>query len=181
MLIGAVERVIIIGSAGSGKSTLAQQLGDKLHLPVVHLDKYYWKPNWVPTPNEEWDRIVEAFTSEDHWIIDGNYSRTMDIRMKRADLIIFLDMPRWLCLYRILKRRIMYHKKTRPDMNDGCQEKIDYEFFKWVWNYRKRSRKGTLDKLEQVNDQQQVIIARNRKDVSEILSRIIVSTIHPEK
>jgi adenylate kinase family enzyme len=164
--------VIILGSAGSGKSTLSQKLSVILSLPVIHLDKYFWMPNWVQTPNEEWDKIVEDFTMEEQWIIDGNYSRTMDIRIKRADLIIYLDMPRWLCLYQIFKRRIMYHKKTRPDMNEECPEKIDFEFVKWVWNYRRRSRIKTLEKLDQVKNQKEVIILKSRKQVDEFINRL---------
>jgi adenylate kinase family enzyme len=167
-----MNRVIVIGSAGSGKSTLSQKLSKILNLPVIHLDKYFWKPNWVQTPNEEWDMLVEDFTMEEQWIIDGNYSRTMDMRIKRADLIIYLDMPRWLCLYRVLKRRLMYHKKTRPDMNEECPEKIDFEFVKWVWNYRKRSRMKTLEKLDQVKNQKDVIIVKSRKQIDEFINRL---------
>ena len=167
-----MNRVMIIGSAGSGKSTLAQKLSNILNLPVIHLDKYYWKSNWVPTPNDEWDTIVEQFAMEEQWIMDGNYSRTLDIRLSQVDLIIYLDMPRWLCLYRIIKRRVMYHKKTRPDMNEQCEEKIDYEFIKWVWNYRKRSRKSTLEKLDQVKDNKEVMIVNNRKQVDDVLIRL---------
>ncbi|WP_306795338.1 AAA family ATPase [Cohnella sp. GbtcB17] len=101
-----MNRILIIGSAGSGKSTLSQRISEELKLPVIHLDKYYWKPNWVPTPNEEWDNFVIEATNQEQWIMDGNYTRTLDLRLKRADTVIFLDLSRWLCLYRIIKRRI---------------------------------------------------------------------------
>ncbi|AJS61499.1 DNA topology modulation protein [Paenibacillus sp. IHBB 10380] len=167
-----MKRILVIGSGGSGKSTLSQRLSNILDIPVIHLDTYFWNPNWVPKTNEEWDKIVEQFTNEDHWIIDGNYSRTMDIRIKKADLIIFLDMPRFLCIYRIIKRRIMYHKKTRPDMNEECPEKLDWEFIKWVWNYRRRSRMNTIKKLDQIKEHQQVIIVKTRKQVNELIERL---------
>ncbi|TCZ71832.1 DNA topology modulation protein [Paenibacillus albiflavus] len=167
-----MNRILVIGSGGSGKSTLSQKLSKILNLPVIHLDTYFWNPNWIPKPNDEWDMLVEQFTNKDQWIIDGNYSRTMDIRIKKADLIIFLDMPRLLCIYRIIKRRIMYHKKTRPDMNKECPEKIDWEFVKWVWNYRKRSRMNTIKKLEQIRENQQVIIIKTRKQVDQLIDRL---------
>ncbi|AJY76195.1 DNA topology modulation protein [Paenibacillus beijingensis] len=167
-----MNRVLVLGSAGSGKSTLSQKLGTILDLPVIHLDSYYWKPNWVSTSNEEWDQIVEELTMKDQWIMNGNYSRTMDIRIKRADMIIFLDMPMLLCIYRVIKRRLMYHKKTRPDMNEGCPEKLDWEFFKWVWNYRKRSRMGTLHKLEQVKKDKQIIIVKTKKQINELMNTL---------
>ncbi|MFS0727664.1 DNA topology modulation protein [Paenibacillus sp. 1P07SE] len=167
-----MSRILILGSGGSGKSTLAQRLSRILDLPVIHLDRYYWKADWVPTPNEEWDQMVEHFTFEQRWIMDGNYSRTMDLRIKHADVIIYLDLPTWLCLYRILKRRIMYHKKTRPDMNEACPEKIDWPFLKWVWNYRKRSRTNTITKLEQVKNKKQVILLKSRNEVQALLNHI---------
>ncbi|WP_042209584.1 P-loop NTPase family protein, partial [Paenibacillus durus] len=72
-----MNRILVIGSGGSGKSTLSQKLSKILNIPVIHLDAHFWNANWVPTPNDEWDQIVEKFTNEDQWIIDGNYSRTL--------------------------------------------------------------------------------------------------------
>ncbi len=143
-----------------------------LDLPVVHLDTYYWNADWVPKPNEEWNKIVEQFINEEHWIMDGNYSRTMDIRINKADLIIFLDMPRLLCIYRIIKRRIIYHKKSRPDMNQECPEKLDWDFVKWVWNYRKKGRVNTIKKLEQINGRKEVVILRTRKEMDEFIGKV---------
>lgn len=167
-----MNRILVIGSAGSGKSTLSRKLHYILDLPVVHLDTYYWNADWVPKPNEEWNNIVEQFINEEHWIMDGNYSRTMDIRINKADLIIFLDMPRLLCIYRIIKRRIIYHKKTRPDMNQECPEKLDWDFVKWVWNYRKKGRVNTIKKLEQIKGRKEVVILRTRKEMDEFIGKV---------
>lgn len=170
-----MNRILVIGSAGSGKSTLSRKLHYILDLPVIHLDTYFWNANWVPKSNEDWERIIEQFTNEEQWIMDGNYSKTMDMRISRADLIIFLDMPRFLCIYRIIKRRMMYHKKSRPDMNQECEEKLDWEFMKWVWNYRKRSRVNTIKKLEEIKGHKEVVILRTRKEVEEFINRRIFS------
>lgn len=167
-----MNRILVIGSAGAGKSTLSQQLSKVFNLPLIHLDRYYWKPNWIPTSNVEWDQFVIETASLEQWIMDGNYSRTLDLRVKRADVIIFLDMPRILCIYRIIKRRIKYHGKTRPDLNEECPEKLDWAFFIWVWNYKKRSGKKILDKLERVKDQKEVIIVSTRKQVKELLNSV---------
>lgn len=167
-----MKRIMIVGSAGSGKSTLAQQLGKHYELPVIHLDKHYWLANWTPRANDEWDSIVQQFVQQEKWIIDGNYSRTMDARLNRAEQVIYLDMPRWLCLYRIFKRRIMYHKKSRPDMNENCQEKLDLEFVKWVWNYRKRNRVHTLQKLKEAAGRSEVIILKSRREVMQFVDTL---------
>lgn len=167
-----MNRILVIGSAGSGKSTLSRQLGESLRLPVVHLDRYYWKPNWIPTPNEEWDQFVIEASNQEQWIMDGNYTRTLDLRLRRADAVLFLDMPRWLCIYRILKRRIQYNGKTRPDLNEECTEKIDWAFFKWVWNYRKRSRAKVIETLESVKEHKVVVMVKTRKQAKEFIERI---------
>ncbi|AIQ42215.1 DNA topology modulation protein [Paenibacillus sp. FSL R5-0912] len=164
-----MNRILILGSGGSGKSTLARQVGGLLHLPVVHLDALFWNPDWIPTPDEEWDGLVRQYTEQEQWIIDGNYSKTMDMRIRRADVIIFLDLPRLLCMYRIVKRRLMYHNQTRPDMNEGCPEKLDFAFVKWVWSYKTRSRDNTIARLRQAGAHQQVITVTSRRQVKALI------------
>ena len=161
---------MIIGSGGAGKSTLARQLGEALQLPVHHLDAYYWRPGWDPTPNEEWELFQENLVREESWIIDGNYGRTLDIRMKRADVIILLDFSRWITVYRVIKRRIMYHGKTRPDLNEDCPESLDFEFIKWVWNFRKTRIPGIIQKLRKYNDKK-IIILKSPKEVRTFVDR----------
>ncbi|MEK3910098.1 hypothetical protein [Paenibacillus sp. FSL H7-0331] len=87
----------------------------------------HWKPGWVPTPEDEWYQYQQELTQKDEWIIDGNYGRTLDIRLAEADTIIFFDLSRWITTYRIIKRRIQYHGKTRPDLTEGCPEQLDLQ------------------------------------------------------
>ena len=141
------KRIMVLGSAGSGKSTLAIRLGELTGLPVIHLDRLFWNPGWVETPNDEMEQKMIAAASGESWIIDGNYTRAFDYRIERADSIIFIDFSRYFCIYRVLKRRIQNRGKTRYDLAEGCIEKIDWEFLKWIWNYPKRSRKNTLEKI----------------------------------
>lgn len=93
----------MIGSGGSGKSTFSRRLGEITGLPVIHLDKLHWRPNWTPTPADEWREMVQTEIDREAWIMDGNFGGTREMRMKAADTIIMLDVPRWLCLYRIVK------------------------------------------------------------------------------
>lgn len=167
-----MKRIIIIGSAGAGKSTLTRRLSHILNVPIIHLDRYYWQPNWVATPNEEWDQRVIQFTYEDSWIMDGNYSRTLDLRLERADTVIFLDLPRLLCLYRIIKRRLQYNGRTRPDLNEQCPEKLDWAFIGWVWNYKHRSRPHLVKKLDALKSEKQIYWVKTRKEAAQFLERM---------
>jgi adenylate kinase family enzyme len=99
----------------SGKSTFARELGQRLGLPVTHLDALYWRPGWVAPPLEEWRAQVRQVAERDSWIIDGNYSDTIDLRFARADTIIFLDLPRRTYLRRVLLRTLRYRGQIRPD------------------------------------------------------------------
>lgn len=176
-----MKRLLILGSSGSGKSTLSKKLGQFYHLPVIHLDAYYWKPGWVQPADEEWAVIAGELAAGDEWIIDGNYSGTIDLRIDRADTIIFLDMPTLLCLYRVLKRRLKYHGKTRPDMNEECPEKIDWAFLKWVWNFKHRSRMKLLNRLEAVKEDKEIIILKGRSEVKKYLKNLKGEAISRER
>lgn len=136
-----MRRVLIIGSSGAGKSTLARRLAPHLGLPVIHLDRHYWKPGWQPTPEAEWRDCVSQLVKGDTWIMDGNYSGTLDLRFPAADTIIDLDFPTALCLARVFKRHWMYPRRGRPDMADGCPERrFNLSFYHWVLFFRKTSR-----------------------------------------
>jgi adenylate kinase family enzyme len=166
-----MKKVIVIGSGGSGKSTFSRQLGAITGFPVVHLDALFWKPGWTPTPKDEWANVVRREIEKPEWIIDGNFGGTREMRMRAADTIIMLDLPRWLCMYRIFKRLAMFYNQKRPDMAVGCNEKIDREFIMWVWNYRTRSRERALEEIRSQTDKD-VVILETRRKVAEYLDRI---------
>jgi adenylate kinase family enzyme len=140
-----VQRVAVVGPGGAGKSTFARQLGARTGLPVVHLDQLYWRPGWDPTPDDEWREIVAGLVRADAWIIDGNYSRTFDLRAQRADTVVLLDYPPAGNLVRALRRTIGSY--GRAVQAPGCPEHLDFEFLRWIATYRRRSRPRVLAHL----------------------------------
>lgn len=163
-----MEKIIVVGCGGAGKSTFSRELSNKLDIPVYHLDKLFWNEGWIETPKAEFNKKIEKVINKDKWIIDGNYIRTIDIRAKKADTIIFINMPTYICLYRIFKRRFMYRRKSRPDMAEGCPEGIDIEFFKWVLSYNKKIRPEILKKLS-LYKEKDIIILNGKKEVRKFL------------
>ena len=167
-----VNKVVIIGSGGAGKSTFSRKLSEAIGVRVYHLDCLFWKPGWVSTPRDEWVELQREVIEQDSWIIDGNYGGTLDIRLQAADTIIFLDLPRWLCMYRIIKRYFQYRKGGRPDITEGCLENLNLEFVKWVWNFRRDKRDEILRKFKEIEQNKTVIILQTREEVEAYLERI---------
>jgi adenylate kinase family enzyme len=164
-MVAVYQRIAIIGCCGAGKSTLAKKLGQKLNLPVIHLDAYYWRWGWQETNRNEWLAIHQELIKGDRWIIDGNYDSTMDTRLARADTIVWLDFNRYLCLWRVLKRYLRYRGDTRSDMAAGCPERFSWEFWQYVWNFPDLHRLRILERLTTYQAIKQVIVLQNPHQV----------------
>lgn len=167
-----MKKIILIGSGGSGKSTLARKLGESLEIDVYHLDALFWRPNWKGVSKDEQRKVQNDLVIKPEWIIDGNYGGTMDIRLNAADTVIFLDIHRTICVYRATKRMLRYRNKTRPDMAEGCEERFDLDFFKWIWNYPKTKRPEILKKLKQLSSDKKIIVLKSPKEVQQFIVEI---------
>ncbi len=135
-----MKKVIVLGSPGAGKSTFSRELAEKTGLPLVHLDKLFWKPGWENVSREEFDAAHAEVLGQDKWIIDGNYSRTIPERAAACDTVIWLDYPTSVCLFGAFRRVMKNRGTTRPDMGAGCPERFDAEFFRYIMNFRKKQR-----------------------------------------
>ena len=165
-----MERILIIGCSGAGKSTLARVLGEKLGLPVVHLDQLWWKAGWENVTREEFDSQLELALNMDRWIIDGNYNRTLPQRLTKCDAIIYLDFIRWECLLGMCKLVLGNYGKTRPDMSAGCPERFDWEFVKFIWNFNKNNRVQNYTYLAQAKHAKTIVL-KSRKEVKRFLEQ----------
>jgi adenylate kinase family enzyme len=167
-----MKKIALIGSGGSGKSTLASKLGGILSIEVQHLDAIFWKPGWISTPKNEQKVVQEELISHGSWIIDGNYGGTLDIRLQAADTIIFVDLSRWICIIRVLKRRFQYRNKKRTDMAEGCEERVSLEFLKWVWEYPEKQKPKISEKLRRLSNEKKIIILKSPKDVRKFIANV---------
>jgi adenylate kinase family enzyme len=120
-----MKRVLILGPGGSGKSTLAARLGEITGLPVIELDKVFWQPGLLPTPRNQWVELQQRLVEEDRWIMDGDLGPhdAVEVRLRAADTIIFLDFSLVRCAWRAVRR---------------SRERAD--FWRWLLAYRYQSR-----------------------------------------
>lgn len=163
----------MIGCPGAGKTTFACQLAQKTGLPLIHLDYYYHdkpKDYYSEKNKAAWRDQVLKLTKPDRWIIDGNYSTTFPERFEAADTIIFFDFPLRLRLYGIFRRRLQFRKKKRYDMPEGWQEKITWEFFKFVWNFE--AYRPKITNVLDSNSKKKVITFKKRSDVRRYLESL---------
>lgn len=169
-----MRRISVVGNAGGGKTTLALEMGRRLGLPVVHLDRHFWRPGWKETPGPEWRESHRRLTAGDAWILDGNYGGTMEDRFRRSDAVVFLDLPRTTCLLGVFARSIRHLGRTRADLTDGCPERLpDREFLDFVWRYPSKFRPAVLDRLAAFRARGgRVFRLRTRRDVRRFLATL---------
>ncbi|GAB2183655.1 P-loop NTPase family protein [Roseibium sp. LAB1] len=145
---GEMKRVVIAGCPGSGKSRAARTLSDLTGLPVIHLDSHYWQPGWQRPSPEAWRATMKELIARPRWIMDGNYGSTLDLRLKAADTLVYLDFSTRLCASRVLRRSFLGLGGTRGgELPDGCLERFDWPFFKFVLNYRRSRRDRDLESM----------------------------------
>lgn len=166
-----MNKVVIFGFSGGGKSTLAVKLGDILDIQPTHIDRLHWLPGWVEdtVPNKK--AKLKPILERERWIIDGNYrSLYWNERLKMADTVIFIDTNRFSSLYHAWRRSRKYKGTTRPDMGDGCIEKFDFEFVKWILHDGRKKRKRDLELMKKLADEgKRAYIFRSFKDINNFL------------
>ena len=166
--------IVSRGFSGSGKSTLARVLGERYRIPVLHLDRVHWTTDWTERDDAEKRRIVRDFLDKnDSWVIDGNYSSLyQERRLEEADRILLLLFDRFTCLGRVLRRYRRYKGKTRPDMGEGCEEKVDAAFLRWVlWEGRSRKIRQNYARIAAQYPEKTTVI-RSRRALDAYMHRL---------
>jgi adenylate kinase family enzyme len=130
-----MQRIAIMGCGGSGKTAIGRQLADLLGTQITHLDAIYYDDQWNKMDAGKFAAAQEELVAAQTWVIDGNYAGTLPIRLKRADTVIFLDLPALTCLRGIAQRRWRYRGGQHD--NTGVYDRITWGFVKYVWCYRK--------------------------------------------
>ena len=154
-----MKRVIVIGSPGAGKSTFARKLRDKTGLPLFYLDMIWHLPDRTNISREEFDARLSEIIAGDKWIIDGNYGRTMEMRLKACDTVILLDYPLEVCLDGA-RTRVGQKREEMP----WIEEKLDEEFRQWIQDFPNEQLPRIYQLLEQYKEGRRICILHSRED-----------------
>jgi len=170
--MGIMKRVAVIGVPGGGKTTFATELAERTGLPLIHLDYYYLaKSHDYRHDKEAWRECVKKLVQGQKWIIDGNYSSTYDIRLPSADTIIFFNLPMRVSMWRVLRRRLRYHNKTRQDMPENWREKANLGFLKYVFTFRKKHAGEIRQMLQNFKDKK-VFTVNSAQEAEKLINKL---------
>ena len=134
-----LKRIVVTGSSGAGKSTFSRILSAKTGLPLIHLDLHSWNPGWVRVPKSELLEKQSVLLADEKWIVDSN-DVDDDLLIKRADTLVILATPWWICSWRAFKRGL--RRPRDAQLPDGCDGSLSQRLRdEWgiVWrNFRNR-------------------------------------------
>lgn len=165
------NRVLVIGCSGSGKSTLARKLGERLGLPYVSMDReIFWLPGWTVRPRAEALARLQAIVAQERWIIDGTSPGTLPVRLPRTHLVLWLRPPRWTSLYGVLSRWLKFRGRSRPEMADGCPERMTREFLTYIWNFEKTESPEIEEKLAAYGPDVPVCVLKSKAENRRLLA-----------
>lgn len=175
-------KIAIIGNPGSGKSTLSVKLQKMLNLPLYHLDQYYWKPGWQRPDREEFKKVhhalcdgkvgLPAVALREGWIIEGVATRLFEYRIKQADVVIFLDIPVYICFYRVFKRALTHFGRVYFSSPHECPERLpDFALLSYIWNFNRDKKPGIERLLRKYQDEKKIFIIQNNAELHEFIKK----------
>lgn len=162
-----MQRVMVIGSPGAGKSVFSRKLKDIANLPLYHLDLLYHKEDGTHIPKEEFDVKLREILEKENWIIDGNYQRTLEMRLKECDTVFLLDFSAEVCLSGARSRI-----GTKRDDLPWVEEKLDEEFKQVIMDFPKNKLPQIYDLIETYKTNKNIIIFKTRKEADNYLEML---------
>ena len=167
----AARRVAVFGTSGAGKSTFSMRLADRLGLRYVSLDRdMRWLPGWRVRDRDAQRRLHDEFAASENWVIDGTSVSLMDTRLARADVAVWMRLPRHVALWGVYARVIRRYGQVRPEMAEGCPEQLpDREFLSYIWNFERRQSPRIDDALTRHGSGVPLVVLRSRREATALL------------
>ncbi|HEV7318298.1 MAG TPA: AAA family ATPase [Ensifer sp.] len=164
------RRILVVGCSGGGKSTLSQKLARQFQLTYISIDRdILWLPGWVQRDRaEQLQRIVER-VAEERWVMDGTGPSTFNIRVPRSDMVIWVRMPRLLCVWGVVTRWLKHYGRTRPEMAPGCIEKVEWQFLEFIWTFEQKFSPRIVAGLAEHGPNVPVLQLKSRRQMQRLL------------
>lgn len=159
-----MNRISVIGGPGTGKSTLANNIGKELNLPIYHLDAIHHLENWKVRDSVERDKIILEKIEGERWVIDGTYKSTLEARVKKSDMVIFLNYSTIARVRSVLSRYFKNKGKEKPEI-PGCKEQMNWKFLKLVIKWE-QGRINIINETLEKNKDKNIIIFKNRRKLN---------------
>lgn len=176
-----MRRVAIIGPGGAGKTTLATELGRRLGIELVELDRLIWDPGWVKTPVQQVEEAQRAALGGESWIVDSASPRALRARLEAADTIVFLDVPPSLCAVRTLRRRLRTRGQPRAELAPGCVparlDRAVLRYLGYIRRYRREIRPQIVDELERLSPRRRIVVLRDTRQIRSFLASVQVREV----
>lgn len=173
-VLSRANRICVIGCSGGGKTTLARALGHRLDIPHISMDKaFFWLPGWKKRGKSEERALILKAVAAERWIMDGTGSSSFDLRIPRTDVVVWMRLPRWLCLLSVFRRVATSFGRVRPDMAPGCPEKCpDREFLTYIWNFERRIAPHIAYQLALHGPHVLIFTLKSRREVAHLLDLV---------
>lgn len=167
-----MQRVLVLGPGGAGKSVLSRELAGITGLPLVHLDREFFGPDWTKPSDEEWRARIDRLLAGDRWIVDGTHADTLDYRLGFADGVVMLDYSRWTAVRGVFTRLLTRRGRRRADLAPGCRNRLDRDYWSWVWTYRRETRPKIIEALQNHADHVDQVTLRSRGEAQRWLNAL---------
>ncbi|MCX8997765.1 AAA family ATPase [Rhizobiaceae bacterium BDR2-2] len=170
-ILRSAGRVLVVGCSGGGKSTLAQRLAARFALAYISMDRdFLWLPGWVLRERAGQRALIAEAVKADRWIMDGNNAPSFDLRLPRTDIVLWVRLPRRLCLWGVAKRVVRHYGQTRPDMAEGCPEQLpDRAFLTYIWKFEKRHAPALIRSLDRYGPEVPVLTLKSHRETGKLL------------
>lgn len=176
-LLPGLARISVIGCSGGGKSTLSQKLAVRLGAVYLCMDReFFWLPGWVMRSRGEQRALMVEAVKGERWIMDGTNPSGFDIRLPRSQMVIWVRVPRLVCLWSVVKRWVKYQGRTRPEMTPGCPEKIDLDFLRYIWNFEARHAPLVIANIAAHGPEVPVLMLKSRREMRRLLDLVGASS-----
>ncbi|MCM2292858.1 AAA family ATPase [Allorhizobium sp. BGMRC 0089] len=171
------NRVMVVGCSGGGKSTLSMRLCKRFCLDFISMDRdFFWLPGWKARAREEQRALISQKITQERWLMDGSNPSSFDLRLPRTDIVLWVRMPRWLCLLGVYRRSMQNYGKTRISMAAGCVEKWpDREFLSYIWNFERKHAPIFIRNFDLYGPHVPVLVLKSRRDVARLLDLVDAS------